>query len=48
MFGEVMFMFETAVPIGILRRDTGEVCMNPKDSFLLEKGDLLIVIAEVG
>lgn len=46
-FGDALFMFETATPIGILRADTGEVQINPSDDYVLQPDDEVIVIAEV-
>ena len=49
-FGELMFCFESAVVVGIMRQGVAggkaEVELNPADDVILRKGDSLIVIAE--
>jgi hypothetical protein len=56
-FGQIMYRFETAVPIGILRKAKlvneghgeeckGEMILNPNVELVLEEGDSVVVISE--
>eukprot|EP00667_Euglena_gracilis_P003442 EG_transcript_3453 len=44
-FGDVLFQFQDAIPLGILAAD--ETCtLNPPDGYIMKEGDVLIVLAE--
>eukprot|EP00668_Euglena_longa_P015319 GGOE01019386.1.p1 GENE.GGOE01019386.1~~GGOE01019386.1.p1 ORF type:complete len:792 (+),score=259.72 GGOE01019386.1:35-2377(+) len=44
-FGDVLFQFKDAIPLGILAAD--ETCtLNPPNSYRMKEGDVLIVLAE--
>jgi len=44
-FGDVLFQFEEAIPLGVVSLD--EICvLNPEDDYVLREGDVLIVLAE--
>mmetsp|Transcript_22544 Transcript_22544/g.90365 ORF Transcript_22544/g.90365 Transcript_22544/m.90365 type:complete len:432 (-) Transcript_22544:520-1815(-) len=45
-FGEVLYRFREAVPLGIRREGKGSVILNPTDDTLIEKGDEILVLAE--
>lgn len=44
-FKEVLLCFEDAVPLGI-KKASGEVVLNPDDSYIIKGGDEIIVLAE--
>lgn len=44
-FKEVLLCFEDAVPLGI-KKASGEVVLNPEDSYIIKGGDEIIVLAE--
>ncbi|EGD80746.1 hypothetical protein PTSG_01334 [Salpingoeca rosetta] len=43
-FGEIVFMFDAAVPVGI--RCGGAILLNPPDSRVIQSGEEIIVVAE--
>jgi len=45
-FGETMFAFADAVPIGIKSMASGKVVLNPPDDYQIRDGDKVLVIAE--
>lgn len=46
-FGEVLLRFDDAVPCGVRLAAKGrQVCINPPDSYVLQAGDEVLVIAE--
>jgi Trk K+ transport system NAD-binding subunit len=46
-FGEVLLRFEDAVPCGVkMAARNGHISINPPDTYVMQEGDELLVIAE--
>eukprot|EP00667_Euglena_gracilis_P003434 EG_transcript_3446 len=44
-FGEILYQFKDAIPMGIITAD-GSCLLNPDDEYVLGNGELLVVLAE--
>mmetsp|Transcript_2180 Transcript_2180/g.6488 ORF Transcript_2180/g.6488 Transcript_2180/m.6488 type:complete len:752 (+) Transcript_2180:101-2356(+) len=45
-FGEVLYRFKDAIPLGVRRKEGGIMVLNPTDDTIIEPGDGILVLAE--